>query len=83
MISNLNTNYRSTDDLEEINLTSCYNRQEMDEKYGIQNEEKFEIGGTGECYKITHNNLNCNLLHEITNSKYFAINCCIELKSCN
>jgi len=34
----------------------------MDEKYGIQIEEKNAGGKDGECYKITHNNLNCNLL---------------------
>lgn len=53
----------------------------MDEKFGV-----FSNGNNSksDCYQIVHNNLNLNLLHEITNSKnlnkyhYF-----IEFKSCN
>jgi len=33
----------------------------MDEKYGLESDEK------GEKYQIKHNNLNCGLLKEITN----------------
>lgn len=42
------------------NRTSGFDFTEMDEKYGLENDNYFEG-------KVNYNNLNCNLLKEVTN----------------
>lgn len=49
------------------NKTIVWDMNEMDEKYYVSEIENRE------CYKIKHNNLNCHLLHEITNSNFIYI----------
>jgi hypothetical protein len=58
------------------NRTSWYDFKEMDEKYGLYPEESSSLLEARDCNileknQIKQNHLNCNLLKEITNSKFY------------